>query len=345
MKVLVLCGGASPERVVSLSSGDAVGAWLSEAGHEVVKYDPEVPGVVHSQTDKMAPKEIGLDAPAPKSNGQWDTRVVQGLLDVLQRVRPEIVFPIFHGGYGENGTVQALLDWVGIPYTGSGMLASAIAMNKNSTVLVLRSIGVPVPESFMVARHTLTEYAAVAERVAKSFGFPIVVKPLCGGSTVGLTKVRGEEELASALDAVLVQGDDALVEAHFTGRELTVTIVDGEAFPVIEIRPKVGYYDYSNKYTSGRTEYLCPAPIDASVAQQMQRAAITAFGAVGCRGFARVDFLLNDANRFVCLEINTLPGMTLHSLVPKAARAAGLEPPQLMQKVIESARRNFASVG
>jgi D-alanine-D-alanine ligase len=337
MKVLVLCGGASAERVVSLASGDAVGGWLKDAGYDVRKYDPEIPGVVHTPSDKMAPAEIGLDAPSPLNDGRLNTTVLRGLLDVIDREKPDVIFPIFHGGYGENGAVQAVLEWVQIPYTGSNKLACAVAMNKQVACSLMRAAGVPVPQGFSVSLRDLGDAKQVAERIESSFGFPVVIKPLNGGSTVGLTKVQSAMDVAAALKAVRDQNDDALVEAHFTGRETTVTVIGGEAYPVIEIRPKAGFYDYSNKYTSGRTEYLCPAPLSAEVTQELQNCARVAFKALGCSGFARIDFLVNEQDEFVCLEVNTLPGMTTHSLVPKAARTHGEEPPQLMRKLIDLA--------
>jgi D-alanine-D-alanine ligase len=342
MKILVLCGGASAERVVSLSSGDAVAGWLEQAGYDVRKFDPEFPDRVHAAGDKLAPSEIGLDAPLPRNDGQGNTAVMRGLLEVIDREKPGVIFPIFHGGYGENGTLQAVLDWLRIPYVGSGRLASSIAMNKAVACQLMRSAGVPVPKGFVVYRHDLGQAIPVTEKIAATIGFPMVIKPVSGGSTVGLTKVHDATEVAAALQTVAAQGDDALVEAHFSGRETTVTVVGGEAYPVIEIRPKEGFYDYSNKYTSGRTDYLCPAPLPDDVTKRLQQSAVTAFRTIGCEGFARIDFLVNDQSDYVCLEANTLPGMTTHSLVPKAARAHGEEPPVLMRKLVDLALKRKA---
>jgi D-alanine-D-alanine ligase len=316
-----------------------VAKWLAEAGYDVRKYDPEVPGKVHGADVVLAPPQIGVSAPLPMANGKLHTGTVTALLAVLDDFQPDVVFPILHSGYGEDGTLQALLDWVGVPYTGSGMLASAMAMNKEVTCTRLRAAGVPVPQGFVVRHADLGRTKAAAERIAAELRYPVIVKPLRGGSTVGLSKVYAEGELAAALEAVGQQGDDALIEALFVGRETTVTIVEGEAYPVIEIRPKEGFYDYTNKYTSGRTEYLCPAPLPGEVAARLQRAAETAFAALGCAGFARVDFLVAENGDFVCLELNTLPGMTANSLVPKAARARGVEPVALMTRLVDAARQ------
>ena len=337
MKVLVLCGGESPERVVSWASGDAVAGWLSEAGHEATKYDPEAPGVLRSNHERMAPAAIGVAAPLPVAHGEYDATTLRGLLDALDRVRPDVVFPILHGGRGEDGTLQAILDWVGIPYAGSNALACGLAMDKHHARLVFKAHGVPITDGFVVPFEHMADSEYVRRRISQNFGYPAVVKPQNGGSTVGLTKVYQPDDVAGALAAVSALGDQALIEAHFTGREIAATVVADEAYPLVEIKPKSGYYDYANKYTSGRTDYVCPAEISPAESERMQTAALTAFRALGCSGFSRVDFLLGANGDFVCLELNTLPGMTQNSLVPKAARVKGEQPPELMQKILECA--------
>ena len=343
MKVMVLCGGASAERLVSWASGDAVAGWIVEAGHEVVKYDPEQPGRLFRADEMLAPAEIGIAAPPPKNLNGYQPRTVRNLLDQIDVVRPDLVFPILHSGYGEDGTLQALLEWLNLPFAGSGSVACALAMDKHIAKVVMESEGVPVLSGFVVERQYLSKYAEeIDEQIREMLEYPVVVKPLKGGSTVGLSKVYSNSELAAALKLVEDQSDDAMIESLFAGREITVTVVDGEAYPVIEICPTAGFYDYTNKYTAGRTEYLCPAPIADGVAAAVQEAAVMAFESLGCSGFARVDFLLGDDNKFVCLEVNTLPGMTRSSLVPKAARAKGLEPVQLMQKIMDCALSRFS---
>ena len=345
MKVLVLCGGESAERVVSWASGDAVAGWLTEAGHEVMKYDPETPGVLRGAQERMAPAAIGVTAPLPVTHGEYDATTLRGLLDALDRVRPDVVFPILHGGRGEDGTLQSVLDWVGIPYTGPNALACGLAMNKHHARLIFKAHGVPVTDGFVVpiAHTAASEY--VRRRISNSFGYPVVVKPQSGGSTVGLTKVYRPEDVAGALTAVSALGDQALVEAHFTGREIAAAVVADEAYPLVEIKPKSGFYDYTNKYTAGRTDYVCPAEISPAESERIQTAALTAFRALGCSGFSRVDFLLGVNGEFVCLELNTLPGMTQNSLVPRAARAKGEQPPELMQKILEGALLSVPRAG
>jgi len=342
MKILVLCGGGSAERIVSLASGDAVATWLGEAGHDVWKYDPERPGAVHPANQTMAPAEIGIAAPTVMLKNGYNPTVVNGLLSVLEKTSPDFVFPILHGGYGENGTLQALLDWVGVPYAGSGAVASGVAMDKHLTRQLFRVAEVPIADGFVVSVDRMDDADYVRKEIDESFGYPVVVKPRNGGSTVGLTKVYLAGDVSGALRAVSALGDQALVEEHFTGRELTVAVVGNDAYPLIEIRPKEGFYDYANKYTVGRTEYLCPAPVAERDTKVMQEMALKAFEVLGCQGFGRVDFVYADDGRFICLEVNTLPGMTKNSLVPKAAKARGEQPPQLMQKIVEHSLRKSA---
>lgn len=342
MKILVLCGGESVERNVSVASGDAVGSWLAEAGYEVVKYDPQHPGRTYGPQDLMAPPEIGLVAPDIMANDGPDMETIRGLADVIETEQPAMVFPILHGGYGEDGTLQAVLDWMNVPYTGSGVLACALAMHKVHARRVMQSVGVPTTEGFVVTGAEFKDPGAVAGQIKSSFGFPVIVKPVSGGSTIGLTKVRASEELAAALQTVRSLGDDALVEAQFDGREIAVTVVAGEAFPLIEIRPRQGFYDYANKYTSGRTDYIHPPEVSTRAAASISKAAEQVFKALGCSGFARLDFLINDHEEFVCLEANTLPGMTKgYGLVPKAARAKGWDGPQLVRRIVECALERY----
>jgi D-alanine-D-alanine ligase len=174
-----------------------------------------------------------------------------------------------------------------------------------------------------------------AAAVLPNLNLPIVFKPLHGGSTVGLTIVRNKGEIEQAVRSVADLGDDLLIETYIEGRELTAVILGNEAMPLVEIRPHEGFYDYHNKYTSGRSDYLCPAPLPKALTKQVQEAALRAYYALDCRGFARVDLLLTPENKAYCLELNTLPGMTQHSLVPKAARAAGIEPPELVDRIVK----------
>lgn len=335
MRVVVLCGGDSAERVVSLASGDAVGEWLALAGHEVLKLDPSRPEKIYQADQPMSPAQIGAEPPSSPPPQNFDPSRVLRFLSALERIAPDLAFPILHGGWGEDGTVQSLLDWVGLPYTGSGPLACALAMNKQKTKEIWRSFDVLTPDGQVVPHPEIVGGNTIVE--LSDLTLPVVFKPLHGGSTVGLTIVRKREEIERAAQAVANLGDDLLIETYINGREVTAVVLGTEAMPLIEIRPHEGFYDYHNKYTSGRSDYLCPAPLQEELTEQIKKTALKAYHALGCRGFARVDFLLTPENEAYCLELNTLPGMTRTSLVPKAAKAAGIEPPALVDRIVKEA--------
>ncbi|MBK6909841.1 MAG: D-alanine--D-alanine ligase [bacterium] len=336
MRVLVLCGGASSERNVSYASGDSVATWVAALGHEVWKYDPEQIGHLFTPDHKLSSGVIGTDAPEPGGLGGFDARVVRGLLDTIERQRIEFVFPILHGGYGEDGTVQSLLEWVAVPYAGSGPRSCAVAMHKPTAKHLMSAANVPVPQGFAVEYPELADTERITQRIAREFGFPAIIKPQSGGSTIGLTIAKAEADVPGALEQIRAQRDGALIEKLFAGSEIAATVIDGQAFPLVEIRPKEGFYDYANKYTAGRTEYICPAELPAEVTNGIQRAAERAFQALDARGFARVDFLVHERD-FVCLELNSLPGMTATSLVPKAARAHGWSAEELIGRIMDRA--------
>lgn len=342
MNILVLCGGASSERIVSLASGDSVAKWSAALGHNVIKYDPERPGEYFGADKSVAPAAIGLVAPELNGHRAFDAHVVCGLLDAIERHAIDLVFPILHGGYGEDGTLQSLLEWANVSYVGSGPRSCAMAMHKPTAKIVLEHHGVPVPHGFSASFEELNDVETIRRRIEHEVGYPAIVKPQSGGSTVGLTVLESSDQLADALEQIRLQRDGALIEACFKGREIAATVIAGEAYPLIEIRPKAGIYDYSNKYTAGRTEYICPAPLSESTTIAVKRCAETVFAGLDARGFARVDFLVSD-DGFVCLELNSLPGMTATSLVPKAAAARGLSAEQMIEKFIATAWHPIAS--
>lgn len=336
MRILVLCGGASSERTVSLASGDAVARWCMALNHDVIKYDPERPDEYFAADQPIAPTAIGLVAPKLNGHRAFDARVVRGILDAIEEHKVDVVFPILHGGYGEDGTLQSLLEWANVPYVGSGPRSCALAMHKPTAKVMLANHGVQVARGFSTAYDELGDCAKIRLRLEKEIGYPAIVKPQSGGSTVGLTVLESSDGLSEALAQIELQRDGALFETYFSGREIAATVIDGEAYPLIEIRPKSGIYDYSNKYTAGRTEYVCPAPLPEATTLAIQQCAETAFAALEARGFARVDFLVND-DGFICLELNSLPGMTATSLVPKAALARGLSAERMIEKFLASA--------
>lgn len=309
MRVAVLMGGTSAEREVSLRSGGAVASALRELGHEVVEVD------------------VGPDVALRMAD-------LQGRIDAA--------FLALHGRMGEDGTIQGLLEILGIPYTGSGVMASALAMNKHLSKLVFRACGIPVVEDVVVsaARVGAEGLEEVAGEVSSLLGFPCMVKPNCEGSTVGAGRVRGREELEDAIREALRHDDLVLVERFITGREVTVGLVGGgpTVLPVLEVVASKGFYDYECKYTPGMTEYIVPAPISASLAERLQELALEAHAALCCEGLSRVDFMLDAEERPYCLEVNTIPGMTSLSLIPKAAAAAGISFNRVVEMVLETAR-------
>ncbi len=346
MKIVVLLGGTSAERDVSLVSGRAIGAALETRGHDVLLVDPAVgPAAIEPSVEAT----IGRRPPEMRAESGAALRAVSG--DAVRRA--DVVFVALHGGTGEDGTVQGLLELAGKRYTGSGVRASAIAMDKRVSKLLFHAAGVPTPDWLVVSTtagpkrdgsrgvapslpRDVTRGEA-ARMVADLGGYPVVVKPNDQGSTVGLSIVRDEDGLASAVELAASFSPHVLVERFIEGREMTVAVLGDEALPVVEIAPKSGFYDYESKYTPGATVYTCPADIGTGVATDLKEAAFRAFHALGCRGFARVDFRLSPDGEPSCLEVNTVPGMTETSLVPMAARAAGIEFDELVDRIVSLA--------
>ena len=293
LTIAVLLGGPSAEREVSLRSGAAMAKALRSLGHVVHEVDPP-PGA--------------LELP-----GGTDVAVLA-----------------LHGTYGEDGTVQAELEQLGVPYTGCGVAASLFAFDK--VVTKRRCIAAGVPTADFVVFNSVTEWP-------EGWLPPVVLKPTRQGSSVGLQFVDATADFPRALAESLRFGGEVVMEKRIIGRETTVGILDGQALPVVEVRPKQGAYDYANKYTAGRTEYLCPAPFDAATTARIQEAALGAFRSIGGRDYGRVDVMVRDDGSPVVLEVNTLPGMTETSLLPKAAAAAGIGFAQLCQRMVDLALR------
>lgn len=297
--IAVLNGGISAEREVSLRSGQAVYQALLAAGYGVDLID------------------VATDLPAQ-----------------LKQKGTEIAFIALHGRNGEDGRVQGLLEMLQIPYTGSGVLASSLAMNKIVTKQFLQFHGVPTPDYAVV--QTAED---VENYLAAKHAFPLVVKPAQEGSTLGISLVRNLAELSAGIQTATGFDAEVLIEKFIDGPELTVSVMNGVALPIIQIVPPEGFYDYHAKYTAGQTGYLLPAPLEAELYAAVQQAAVRACQVLGCRGAARVDFMLRDEN-FYCLEVNTIPGMTATSLLPKAAAAVGLDFNQLVEQILFDAALN-----
>jgi len=342
MKIVVLAGGLSSERDVSILSGSKVAAALRSKGHQVVTIDPymgyekpldSIEKLFEENYDFTENAVIGTEAPdieAVKKSRKNQTGVYFGdhVLDICRAA--DITFLGLHGGEGEDGTVQAALALNGIKYTGSDMLGSAIAMHKGVTKGVFLNSDVPTPESRLYKREFMCD-----EYLSSWLSFPCVVKPCSAGSSVGVQIVENRPQFKAALEEAFRYDDDVLVEEYIKGREFSVGILGGKALPVIEIIPKDGWYDYKNKYQAGATEEICPAKLDPEIADKMQREAEHAYEVLRLKAYGRIDFLLDEDDNYFCLEANTLPGMTPMSLLPQEAKAAGIDYPDLCEKIIE----------
>lgn len=322
MKVAVLMGGRSSEREISLRTGRGVAQSLRQLGHEVTAVDAGTGRLLEAGREEEAAAVTALEhAPAA------------ALVSAAAMRDAEIVFIALHGGEGENGTLQALLELAGKPYTGSGVLASALAMNKAVSKRLFEHAGIPTPEWQLVGAGAAPD----GVEVARMGGFPLVVKPNAEGSTVGLSIVHEASALPGALRLAAAHGPEVLIERFIPGREMTVAVLGDEALPIVEIRPKTGLYDYESKYTTGRSEYEVPARLPEAVAARMQAFGLGAARILGCTGVSRVDFRLDPQNEPWCLEVNTIPGMTPTSLVPMAARARGMSYDQLVDRLLQLA--------
>lgn len=333
MKITVLAGGNSPEREVSLASGSLIANALIGNGHRVLLLDPwkglpELPEDAETLfgSDPVpihAVKESDPETFCGETDGQ---RIGDNVLSACQA--SDVVFLALHGGIGENGRLQAVLDCAGVPYTGSDAVGSQLAMDKDLAKRLLRDAHVPTPDWVRFDPET----DSVAELLG-AVGFPCVVKPTDGGSSVGVRFARSEDDLRDAIGDAARFGRYVLVEREIRGRELTVGILGERVLPAVEIRPRDGFYDYCNKY-NGTTEEICPAELPEPIRSRLGIYARRAFRALRLRGYARFDFLLDGAGRLWCLEANTLPGMTPTSLFPREAAAVGISFPALCETIL-----------
>jgi D-alanine-D-alanine ligase len=297
-KIGVLMGGLSAERDVSIRSGEAIVAALTDRGYDA-----------------------------------WPLFVDRDVDLVLRQSRIDVAFLALHGRYGEDGCIQGLLELLGIPYTGSGVLASALAMNKVRAKEIFRLNNLPTAPGYVVS-----DSCEDLLELHGSFGFPVVVKPAGEGSSLGIRIARDELELESAVEQALRFDDDVLVERFIEGKEVSVGILDGKPLGAVEIVPKRGFFDFHNKYTSGRTEYHLPARLSPERYRSALRLATLAHDALGCEGATRVDLIVSERGNEVVLELNSLPGMTPTSLLPKIAHSAGLSFEDLVEETLKSAR-------
>lgn len=323
-RIALLLGGTSPERAVSKSTGKSIYEALVNLNYPTIIIDP-------AYGDEQ-PENIELyfadEDYGPISNPNY----IKALnLDIWEKI--DLAFLALHGKWGEDGTIQSMLELKEIKYTGSKVLSSALAMDKIKSKILFDHHKVRTPKWVAVKNGEIkTDY--VTDRIKNELGFPVVIKPNDQGSTVGLTICKDENEVEGALILAYQYSERVLLEEYIPGRELTVAVIDNKPLPVLEIKPKHGIYDYECKYTSGMSEYIVPAQLPELVFQELQVMAVQAFKALRCEGYARVDFRLNPENIPYTLEVNTLPGMTSLSLVPKMAKAVGISFDELIEKII-----------
>ena len=325
MRVAVLFGGTSSERDVSIASGAQVFRALREAGHEVRAVDTAGGALGPEEEEHLLHSGV---APAPPSEQELkrlrvDTPVA--LVQIPELREADVVFLALHGGTGEDGTLQALLDLVGIPYTGSGLRGSANAMDKDVAKHLFRAAGVPTADWRMAPTDE--------EFVVGELGLPVVVKASKQGSTVGLSVVKTRDGLAAAVESAYHFDDEVMIERFVPGRELTVGVLADQALAVGEIFPRNEVFDYESKYQAGGAEEIFPAELTEEQVRTAQDFALRAHRALKCEGYSRVDFRLDAEGRFWCLEVNTLPGMTAASLLPKSAQAVGIGFTELCERI------------
>jgi D-alanine-D-alanine ligase len=333
MKIAVLLGGISPERNISLLSGRAAVFALRELGHEVLAIDP-----MRGAGEPLSDVELHEASAREVTAGELALFDPTKLLECITSPHFDSVdaaFILLHGRYGEDGYIQSLLDLRGIPYTGSTMVASATAMDKGLSKVLFQSAGIPTAP-WVNLSHDQFDDEDLFESILREMPGRLVVKPNDQGSTVGMTIVD-EPDVESLQRAVRLAGaftQSVMIEAYIPGRELTVAVLGDEALPVIEIVPHEGYYDFENKYVKGKTEYHCPADLSDVVEEHVKNLAVAAHSVLACRAYSRVDFRLTDEGMPFCLEVNTIPGFTATSLVPMAARASGMEFPELCMEIL-----------
>jgi D-alanine-D-alanine ligase len=349
MDIVVLAGGLSTERDVSFKTGSMVSEALRGNGHRVLLLDvfmgygdKEVELTdIFDKAEEISVKVEQIPETAPdlakvkaSRKDQSDCFFGPNVIRLCQMA--DVVFMALHGENGENGKIQAAFDLLGIKYTGSDYLSSAIAMNKHLAKKIMAMGQVPTPAGVIMTRETRED-----DVTKLPFSLPCVVKPCCGGSSIGVTIVREPEEYKKALDAAFKWEDELVIEEYIQGREFSVGVIEGKALPVIEIAPIEGFYDYKNKYKAGSAVETCPADLPEEIAAQMRAYSETVAKVIGLDTYCRNDFLLSEDNQIYCLEANTLPGMTPTSLLPQEAAVVGMDYPTLCEHMIEISLRRY----
>ena len=330
MHVTVLTGGTSAERDVALATAVQVIGALREFGHQVAVVDTARGYIPERDESSLLPARVGVAPPTLEDLAVLEQGfLLSGLRDLAAVRDAEVLFLALHGGRGEDGTIQTILNVLGVPYTGSGPLGSGLAMDKDVSKRLFRTSGVETADWLMAP--------VKASDAGTRLGWPLVVKPSKQGSTVGLTVVKEPSDFDAAVELAFQYDDEVMVETFIPGRELTVGILGDEALPVGEIIPRHEIFDYECKYTPGMSEELFPAKLQRDVAEQCQQLGLTAHRALKLGGYSRVDFRMHPDGRLYCLEANTLPGMTATSLFPQAGRAAGIGFPELCHRICMAA--------
>lgn len=340
MNVVVLAGGTSTERDVSLISGSMIYRALRKSGHKAILLDVYLGYAGNAEDvferdvdwakDIRAIAEQNPDLEAVKAMRADGGKSFFGpnVLELCQRA--DAVFMALHGANGEDGKIQACFELLGIPYTGTDFVSSAMAMDKGITKDIFAAYGIPTSEGFRLKK------GEQGNEMEKRPVFPCIVKACRGGSSVGVSIAMNEAEYDRALSEAFHYDDEVIVERYIAGREFSVGVMDGKALPVIEIAPKQGFYDYKNKYQAGSTVETCPAQIDAETTERMQRIAERVFMALRMKSYARMDFMMDERGELYCLEANTLPGMTPTSLLPQEAAAVGMSFEELCEKILRN---------
>jgi D-alanine-D-alanine ligase len=330
MNITVLMGGTSSERNVSLASGIRIVQALRGNGHKVIALDPARGVISAAEERELATGKVGTEPPSLEALSKFAEGTFLPNLTSMKEIKDaDVAFLALHGGQGEDGTIQALLDMAHVKYTGSGHLSSALAMDKDLSKKLFRVADVKTADWLMAP--------ATTEQVEGMLGLPVIVKPSKQGSTVGLTLVKKRSDLPGAIEEALKYDDEVMIERFVPGRELTVGVIGDVALPVGEIISKHEIYDYECKYTAGMATEEFPAKISPEATERVQKQALAAFKSLKLKGYARIDFRLTTEGEFYCLEANTLPGMTELSLIPQGAAAMGIKFPELCERIVKLA--------
>lgn len=343
MKIVVLAGGTSTERDVSIVSGTGICHALRSKGHHAILVDVFC-GVENVDFENPFPEEYDVEE-ASRYMKSFNSRIEEMKAERRQFFGPnvlelcqmaDIAFLGLHGANGEDGKLQATLDLMGVRYTGTDYLSSAIAMDKGVTKQFFRMHGVPTPNGYVMHKNNRVNDLSVY-----GLDFPVVVKTCCGGSSIGVYMAEDQKSYEDALDQGFSYEDTLVIEECIKGTEYTVAVVDGKAYPIVEIVPLERFYDYENKYKPGAVRETCPAPISEELTKKMQDYAVMGYEALGLQSYARLDFMMTDEGSMYCLEANTLPGMTPTSLIPQEAAVLGMDYPTLCEELIRISLKKY----